>query len=232
MQRCSSNANFRNRGSERARFGSKWLDHWREEKALSQTGDALLKNAHFNDEKSDKILEVDTWKPQFNSHHSSNSFHTANHYSSSNHNSENSMVYESPSKRSTKGVPISSLMKLTSRTADNSPQALSASYRIGNGARRGPLTPTGSECLWGYLSGYSGYPNYMATTESSKAKVRSQSVPRQRVEFDRYGSSRKAFQGVWEVGLGPNSDWDSDSKGKVSPAASSRLTRIGSTYVR
>lgn len=214
MQRCSSNANFRSRESERARFGSKWLDHWTEENALGKTGD---------DEKSDKILEVDTWKPQFNSHHSSNSFHTPNHYLTSNNN-------ESPSKRSTKGVPTSSLMKLTSRTADNSPQALSASYRIGNGARRGPLTPTGSECLWGYFSGYSGYPNYMATTESSKAKVRSQSVPRQRVEFDRFGSSRKAFQGVWEVG--PNSDWDSDSKTKVSPSASSRLNRIGSTYLR
>lgn len=207
LKRCSSNANFRNRESVRTRFGSKWLDHWMEENGLSQTRD---------DEKSDKILEVDTWKPQFNSHHSSNSFHSN----------------ESPSKRSTKGVPTSSSMKLTSRTADNSPQAFSASYRIGNGTRRGTLTPTGSECSWGYFNGYSGYPNYMANTESFNAKVRSQSVPRQRVEFDRYGSSRKAFQGVWEVG--PNSDWDSDSvsKSKVSPSASSRLNRIGSTYLR
>lgn len=112
------------------------------------------------------------------------------------------MAYESPSKRSTKAPnqslssrealpPLNSLRfhrgreEAASRTADNSPQlAFSASSR--SGARRGPFTPTRSECSWGFFSGYSGHPNYMSNTESYRAKIRSQSAPRQRVEFERY----------------------------------------------
>lgn len=235
MQRCSSNANFRKIDSERARFGSNWLDHWMEDNVCSKTSDApSLKNGHPDDEKSAKILEVDTWKPRFNSHRSSSSFQTAHHYLSSDHNNENLMAYESPSKRSTKALinqSLSSREVASARTADNSPQAFSASSRTGNGARKGPFTPTRSECSWGFFSGYSGYPNYMANTESFRAKVRSQSAPRQRLEFERYNSSsrstRRPFQGLRE--MVPNSDWDSDSRSnKVSPA-SSRLNRIGSS---
>ncbi|XP_061359894.1 protein IQ-DOMAIN 23-like [Gastrolobium bilobum] len=244
LKRCSSNANFRNIDSERTRFGSKWLDSWMEDNVCSQTGDASLKNGHTDDDRSDKILEVDTWKPHFNSHHSSSSFQTAHyHLSSDYNNNENFMAYESPSKRSTKALnqghssrevlPINSLKfhkgkeeVSSSRTADNSPIAFSASSRTASGARRGPFTPTRSECSWGFFSGYSGYPNYMANTESFRAKVRSQSAPRQRLEFDRYGSTRRPFQGLWDVG--PNSDQDSDLRNKVLPT-SSRLNRIEST---
>ena len=64
-----------------------------------------MKNWHTDDEKSDKILEVDTWKPQFNSQRSSSSsFHTAHHYLASDNINENFTAYDSPSKRSTKAL--------------------------------------------------------------------------------------------------------------------------------
>ncbi|KAK7391125.1 hypothetical protein VNO78_19511 [Psophocarpus tetragonolobus] len=239
LKRCSSNANIRNVGSERARFDSNFLNRWMElDNKCSQTGDVSLKIGLPDD---DKILEVDTWRPHFKSHHSSSSFQTAHYYLSSDYNNENFTAHESPSKRSGKALnqsfssrdvmQLSSLKfhkgkeESTSRTADNSPQAFSANSRNGNGGRKGPFTPTRSECSWGFFSGYSGHPNYMANTESFRAKVRSQSAPRQRLEFDRYGSSRRPIH------VGPNSDLDSDLRNKVLPA-SNQMNRIGSSNLR
>ncbi|KAK7380265.1 hypothetical protein VNO78_32773 [Psophocarpus tetragonolobus] len=244
LKRCSSNANFRDIDLEKARFGSHWLDSWMEENSWSQTRDASLKNGHHDDDKSDKILEVDTWKPHLNSHHSSSSFQPAHRYLSSDYNNENFVAYESPSKRSSKALnpslssrevlPLGSLKfykgkeEAPLRNVEDSPQAFSASSRLGSGARRGPFTPTKSECAWSFFSGYSGHPNYMANTESSRAKVRSHSAPRQRMEFERYGSTRRSLQGLWEIG--PSSDRDSDFRSKAS--TSSTLNRIGSAHLR
>ncbi|KAG4939706.1 hypothetical protein GLYMA_16G196900v4 [Glycine max] len=250
LKRCSSNANFRDIDVEKARFGSHWLDSWMEENSWRQTRDASLKNGHLDDEKSDKILEVDTWKPHLNSHHSSgSSFQTSSHhYLSSDYNNENFVAYESPSKRSSKALnpslssrevlPFGSLKshkgkeEAALQNVEDSPQAFSASSRLGSDARRGPFTPTKSECAWSFFSGYPGHPNYMANTESSRAKVRSHSAPRQRMEFERYGhSTRRSLQGLWEAG--PSSDRDSDFRSKAyATTTSSCLNRIGSANLR
>jgi len=213
----------------------------------SQTGDASLKNnGRPDDDKSDKILEVDTWRPHFKSHHnSSSSSQAAHYYLNADYNNENfAVAHESPSKRSAKALnqsfssrEVLQLRSLkfhkgkeeaSSRTADNSPQAFSANSRNGSGARRGggPFTPTRSECSLGFFSGYTGHPNYMANTESFRAKVRSQSAPRQRLEFDRYGSTRRPVPLV-----GPNSDHDSDLRNKVLPPFN-QTNRIGSSNLR
>ncbi|XP_058757111.1 protein IQ-DOMAIN 23-like [Vicia villosa] len=205
LKRCSSNANFRDMNLERARFGSNWLDGWMDENTWSQAGDTSSKIIHLDDEKSDKILEVDTWKPHLKSHHStSTSFQ--HHHSSCDYNNENFTVHESPSKRSLKPHSSSlSYMKhqkdkeevASSRTTDYSPQALSASSRLESGLRRGPFTPTKSESSWSFFNGYSGCPSYMANTQSSRAKVRSQSAPRQRLEFERNSvSTTRSIQGL------------------------------------
>ncbi|KAL2324506.1 hypothetical protein Fmac_023564 [Flemingia macrophylla] len=244
LKRCSSNANFRNVESERVRFDSNWLNRWMElDNMCNQTGEyASLKSGRHDDDKSDKILEVDTWRPHFKSHHSnSSSYQTAHYYLSSEYNNDNFSAHESPSKRSSKtlnqsltsreGLQLNSLKfhrgkeEATSRTADNSPQAFSATSRNGSGVRRGPFTPTRSECSWGYFSGFSGHPNYMANTESFCAKVRSQSAPRQRVEFDRYGSTRRHVQRLCDV------EHDSDLRNKVLPASNS-VNKIGSINLR
>ncbi|KAG4984212.1 hypothetical protein GLYMA_10G238300v4 [Glycine max] len=248
LKRCSSNANSRNVDSERVGFDSNWLNRWMElDNKCSQTGDASLKNnGRPDDDKSDKILEVDTWRPHFKSHHnSSSSSQAAHYYLNADYNNENfAAAHESPSKRSAKALnqsfssrEVLQLRSLkfhkgkeeaSSRTADNSPQAFSANSRNGSGARRGggPFTPTRSECSLGFFSGYTGHPNYMANTESFRAKVRSQSAPRQRLEFDRYGSTRRPVPLV-----GPNSDHDSDLRNKVLPPFN-QTNRIGSSNLR
>lgn len=211
--------------------------------------DGSLRHGHTDDDKSDKILEVDSWKPpHLSSHRSSSSFHASQFYPTSEYNSEMMMMaYDSPSKRSGK-FPNQGALSLkfhkgkevaaaiASRTAENSPQALSASSRYASGvggSRRGgggPFTPTRSECSWGYFGGYPGHPNYMANTESSKAKVRSQSAPKQRLEFERYGSTTgRNFQGLWDSDY---TDRDFRGRGYYYPAASSHLNSVGSTNLR
>ena len=58
-------------------------------------------------------------------------------------------------------------------TAQNSPQFNSAK----SGGKRGPFTSR-SEYAESLFEGYFSFPNYVANTKSSKAKVRSQSAPK------------------------------------------------------
>ncbi|TYI68957.1 hypothetical protein E1A91_D08G121600v1 [Gossypium mustelinum] len=215
--RCGSNSNLMDTiNLEKARMGSNWLDNWMEESLRNNHRDSPLIHRHADDAKSDKILEVDTWKPNLNCPPCNRNFRTSQHGSAFDYN-QSYMAYGSPRKQSGKGsnqipdnfsaevLPLSSLKhpgrkdKAILRTADidNNPQVLSASSsRPRSSARRSPFAK--SECSWGYLSGFSGHPNYMANTESFRAKYRSQSAPRQRLEFDKYGSNRRTFQGLWD----------------------------------
>lgn len=216
MQICGSNSNLMDTiNLEKARMGSNWLDNWMEESLRNNHRDSPLIHRHADDEKSDKILEVDTWKPNLNRQPCNWNFRTSEHGSAFDYN-QSYMAYDSHRKQSGKAsnqipnnfssevLPISSLKhpgredEAILRTADiNSPQVLSASSsRPGSSARRSPFARR--ECSWGYLSGFSGHPNYMANTESFRAKYRSQSAPRQRLEFDKYGSNRRTFKGLWD----------------------------------
>ncbi|KAF8118738.1 hypothetical protein N665_0002s0051 [Sinapis alba] len=80
-------------------------------------------------------------------------------------------------------------------SVDNSPQVRSRPGSSSGGSRRRtPFTPTRSE--YEYYSGY--YPNYMANTESYKAKVRSQSAPRQRLhELSSESGYKRSVQGQY-----------------------------------
>jgi len=69
----------------------------------------------------------------------------------------------------------------TFSTAESSPQYFSAVSKAQ--AIRGPFTPSRPEYMESFLQDYSSFPNYMANTESSKAKVRSQSAPKQRPDY-------------------------------------------------
>ncbi|KAK8574852.1 hypothetical protein V6N13_033917 [Hibiscus sabdariffa] len=53
--------------------------------------------------------------------------------------------------------------------------------RFANGSNA-PTTPAKSVCGDGYFRPYSNFPNYMTNTQSSKAKLRSYSAPKQRPE--------------------------------------------------
>ncbi|GMI71707.1 IQ-domain 22 [Hibiscus trionum] len=74
--------------------------------------------------------------------------------------------------------------------ADYSPQFYSALSQGGT-SKRSPFTPAKSDGSRSYQSGYSDDPNYMAYTQSSKAKVRSLSAPKQRPHYERSNSTKR-----------------------------------------
>ncbi|EAY95212.1 hypothetical protein OsI_17031 [Oryza sativa Indica Group] len=176
--------------------GRNWLDKWVEERYL-------------DDEKNAKILEVDTGKPgRHASRRRSGSHH--HHSSCSSMTSEQksrsyATMPESPSKDSTtaqQSVPSPpsvgmaealSPLRMAVDIAElcDSPQFFSATSRPGSSRSRA-FTPTKSECSRSLFGGYSDYPNYMANTESFRAKARSQSAPKQRPQYEKSSSLRKA----------------------------------------
>lgn len=232
---------------DKAQLESNWLDRWMEDSVWNNCQGTSLRYSRAVDEKTDKILEVDTWKPHLDSQRSTRSFQVPRHVLASDYHNQSFMALDSPSKRSTKAsnlIPNLSSMDMSSlkcpirkdeaalRTADNSPQVFSASSRPGS-ARKGPFTPARSECSWGVFSAYSGHPNYMANTESSRAKVRSQSAPRQRLEFEKYGSTKKSVQGFWDAGiyLDKSLVQDADLRNH-NYSSSSHFNRLGNANLR
>ncbi|KAL3645640.1 Protein of unknown function (DUF4005) [Castilleja foliolosa] len=140
----------------------------------------------------DKILEVDTGNPTPKYRNMFHSSHLSNHYycqSFSNHSGEAQSFVEASDYFC---------------TAENSPLYYSVAS-----SRRGPLTPTKSDGSKSNVSGfYMDHPSYMAYTESSKAKVRSVSAPKQRPanQYERLGSSTNRFS---VHGFGGNSNNES-----------------------
>ncbi|WCJ36610.1 IQ-domain 23 [Euphorbia peplus] len=246
--RCGSSSNFRDIiHLEEAKLGANWLDHWMEESFRNSNsnsnsnGNVPIRNRQ-EDEKSDKILEVDTWKPHKKSQ-SIGTFKTSQHVYASDYN-RSSSTYDSPSKISTKAsnpyAPLGEDSSLNSlkdeaafRTVDNSPRAFSPSSRPGSSGRKGTFTPTRSECSWGFFNGYPGYPNYMANTESFRAKLRSQSAPRQRLEFEKYGLMNRSIQECYDADTISEKCFAQqiNSRNRAQPL-SGRLNRLGSTNLR
>ncbi|XP_021666546.2 protein IQ-DOMAIN 22 [Hevea brasiliensis] len=162
----------------------------------------LTRTSTIDDEKSDKILEVDTGKTYFTPKHR-NLFHSSylalasDQYSRSFTTSKDSTNHQAVPSPSSGEVQSLSPLKFPRadeeafRTAQNSPQFYSTSSR-GGGGRRSPFTPSKSDGSASFLSGYSDYyPNYMSYTESSRAKVRSLSAPKQRPQYERSTSTKR-----------------------------------------
>ncbi|KAK7265547.1 hypothetical protein RJT34_33167 [Clitoria ternatea] len=151
---------------------------------------SLIRTYSSNDERNDRILEIDSGKPHLQSKRR-NLFFSTSHSLGSDHYSKslNSTSKESTSLQSGQS-PCCEVEESPFCTADNSPQYLSATSKD-EGLKRSPFTPTKSDGSRSYLGGYSDYPSYMAFTESSKAKVRSLSAPKQRPQYERSGSSQR-----------------------------------------
>nr|XP_043632845.1 protein IQ-DOMAIN 23-like [Erigeron canadensis] len=138
--------------------GPNWLDNWMEDTSWTSN----------YDDKSDKILEVDTWKPK------------------------NSTTPTKPQKpgmtRFTTDLSSIDSNWGTDKATHNSEykhQSHSASSRPGSGRKRSLFAPTIKgeypQSLFGY---YPSHPNYMSNTASSQARIRSLSAPRQRRYWD------------------------------------------------
>ncbi|KAJ4835071.1 hypothetical protein Tsubulata_028843 [Turnera subulata] len=193
LKKLGSKSNGRAIGDQDATHLSfNWSEQMRDQRPFSRAAIA-------DDEKSDKILEIDPGKPYTNPKrrnlfHSSHLALASDQYSHSFTTSKDSLAHLTVPSPSSGEVQSFSPMKFTFEaeetfcTAENSPQLYSASSR---GGKRSPFTPAKSDGTRSFLSGYSDYPNYMSNTESSRAKVRSLSAPRQRPHYERSSSTKR-----------------------------------------
>ncbi|CAI9092179.1 OLC1v1027359C1 [Oldenlandia corymbosa var. corymbosa] len=229
---------------EGLQLGSSWLDRWMEECAWNNHYDTSISMSR-DDEKSVKILEIDTWKPTYDPREGDNTFQGAQFFQAWNENGQGVAAFdplsgvaaklEKPNPSVSSGdVPALRSLKfhpqeeqMLGRTAENSPCLHSASSRPGSSSRRGPFTPTQSECSRSVFGDYLSHPSYMGVTESSLAKVRSQSAPRQRMQYERLGTSRKFLPGLWDLET-------TSERGSIPPAnlrgkayRSSGMNRVG-----
>ncbi|KAL2348068.1 hypothetical protein Fmac_002068 [Flemingia macrophylla] len=159
-----------------------------------------IRASSMDEERSLRILESDSVNPHMTSKRR-NLFFSPSQDLVSDHHSQclaATISYQSGQSQSSFEVQSYSPLKKNGVeegsfcAADNSPRTLSASSKDG-GSKVSPFTPTRSDGSRSYLSGYSEceYPSYMAYTESSKAKVRSLSAPKQRPHYERSTSSNR-----------------------------------------
>ncbi|KAB2632661.1 protein IQ-DOMAIN 14-like [Pyrus ussuriensis x Pyrus communis] len=159
-------------------------------------------NGTTDDEKNDRVLEIDTGKPyivpkRINLIDSTHLALASDQYSHSFTTSKASTNHQTLPSPSSCELQSFSPLKLSREveedsfcTANSSSQFYSASSR-GATLKRSPFTSRKRDGSKSYLSGYSDYPNYMACTESSKAKLRSLSAPKQGPHYDRSSSTKR-----------------------------------------
>ncbi|KAL4188212.1 hypothetical protein AMTRI_Chr09g22790 [Amborella trichopoda] len=198
LKRNASKPSSGDIGQDGMHPGWMWLDRWMDggrsidhAPSTETARSARTAKTTHDDDHSDKILEIDPGKPGLSPSKDSTT-------------AQLSISSASPSVRMPLHSPLSPLRVRYEEedciygTAENSPQLYSASSSI-HGLKRGPFAPAkseGSGVGQGYFDGYYwNFPNYMANTESSRAKARSQSAPRQRPECEKVGSLQKSEHG-------------------------------------
>ncbi|KAG6782745.1 hypothetical protein POTOM_012159 [Populus tomentosa] len=175
--------------------------NWSEHEMDGRTWDHQAPSPGTGPIDDDKILEIDSGKSHVtpkrrNVFHPSRLSLSADQYSHSFTTSKGSTVHQAVPSPSSGEVQSLSPLKFSREveeafcTADNSPQFYSASSRGGSG-KRSPFTPSRSGGSRSFMSGYSDHPNYMCNTESSRAKVRSLSAPKQRPQYERSSSTKR-----------------------------------------
>ncbi|KVH95212.1 protein of unknown function DUF4005 [Cynara cardunculus var. scolymus] len=168
-----------------------WLDRWIEAK---QWENQRSSRASFDRRDSIKTVEIDNSRPNSRS---GTSMHKLPHHTSH-------YIPNSPSRRSSYS-PSNGQQPITPSPIKTRPlQIRSASPRclkeersyVNTNIQSLRSTPRvmGSMCRYSTCANDTAIPNYMAATESAKAKTRSQSTPRQRPstpERERVGSAKK-----------------------------------------
>lgn len=192
------------------------------------------------DQEGDKILEVDNGKPHTMISRRRNLFHSchpsigSDQYSHSFTTSKESTAHHttalSPSSCEVQSWRFSQEDEEPYCTIDNSPLNYSASSKE-YATNKGLITPTKSDCSRSCLSVYSDHPNYMAYTESSKAKIRSLSAPKQRVpQYERSSSTKRysihGYGGDSRMNVQRVSSLHANFTNKAYPG-SGRLDRLG-----
>ncbi|XP_074282105.1 protein IQ-DOMAIN 24-like [Silene latifolia] len=162
-----------------------WLDNWQVDAGSSITDTSMSKTRGIDDEKNDKILEVDSSKPD--SKHKTLNPKRLRHISAYDYYTHSFGASDYFASNRQNPIPEDSA-SLTSLHFTG--ESRTESMRIS------PKTPSRR-----YLNGHSTFasPSYMANTQSSRAKTRSQSVPRQRGDGnERLGSIKRSLHAFWE----------------------------------
>ncbi|KAL2540133.1 IQ-domain 24 [Abeliophyllum distichum] len=214
QKKCSSSSNRANIiNMENTWVGSNWLNHWMEEYTWNNQQYSSLETRHQDDEKSDKILEIDTWKPRLKPKQSDGEFQTPQYFPVWNKNGQESATFGSLSRHSAKSEkrnPCISFVDVSSLRSIKLSQEVDRVSSRPSSSRRSPFSPTTSECSKSLFGEYlSHHPNYMANTESYLAKLRSQSAPRQRMQYEELRMGTKFAPELWDMDR--NSEKESNS---------------------
>ncbi|GMH22725.1 hypothetical protein Nepgr_024568 [Nepenthes gracilis] len=222
---------------DRAYYSSSRLNSRTDELLWDRRGPSVSAD----DDRTDRILEIDTGKPRYNTKcrsllESPNCGLASDQTTHSYTTSKGSTAHQTVASANSYELQSSNLHKLSCEvldsgsfcTAESSLRFNSASSRGGN-TRRGPGTPTKSDGSTSFFSGCSDGPSYMAYTESARAKVRSLSAPRQRPHYESVGSTKRySVHGFGDSRLSAPRGWavPSSFTGKAYPG-SGRLDRFG-----
>ncbi|KZV41041.1 hypothetical protein F511_14017 [Dorcoceras hygrometricum] len=189
-------------------LGFIWLDQWMEQSTWSNHKNRPRDVSHNDNTSDDKILEIDTWKPHQSIRQSNRMSLVSEYFSAWNNTEREYNKSDSMSRLSSKlqnpNPSISSeevsyvrsplFVQETdgavSWTAENSP-IIRDPFSRPTSYRRLSFSPTRNKCSRSLADNYFGHPNYMANTESSLAKLRSHSAPKQRMQFEAFGLGGK-----------------------------------------
>ncbi|GMY36184.1 protein IQ-DOMAIN 14-like [Fagus crenata] len=177
--------NETNRFEIRARKSMERFDDIRSEHAApihSRRLSASLDTTINSIDESPKIVEVDTGRPKSRSRRSNTS---VSDFGDDTH-------YQTLSSPLTNQIPPRLLIPNCRNIQDYDwgltgeecrfSTAQSTPRFVNPGGSNAPVTPAKSACADNFFRGYGNYPNYMASTQSFKAKLRSYSAPKQRPE--------------------------------------------------
>ncbi|XP_073143938.1 protein IQ-DOMAIN 24-like isoform X2 [Henckelia pumila] len=197
-------------------LGFVWLDQWMEHSTWSNHKNRSLNVSDIDNTSDDKILEIDTWKPRQKTRHINRMSPVSEYFSAWNNTERESNKSDSISRLSSKPQNLNPSIsseevscirsplfvqetdRAASWTATNSPVVRYALSRPTSCHRRLSFTPTRNKCSRSLADDYCGFPNYMANTESSLAKLRSHSVPKLRMQLEEFGPGGNLNQALRE----------------------------------
>jgi len=194
-------------GSIRSIREANWLDNW-VEAGSSINSPGPLKISHVGDENSDKILEIDSWRPHSKPRsRSQNYLRTQQHISVQDYCNRSFAASDYLARYS----PNNDQLLHKPGIAEDAASLKSVNFppEASESAKKSPKTPLRDHESSRSILGGTPSPSYMANTKSFRAKTRSQSVPRQRGDPEsKRNPCKRSLHVLWELStsLRRNSD--------------------------